>query len=112
MVISPALVLRGDRVEPVVVPGTLVGVYPDLRLAETEVRLAAGDTLLLYTDGITEARSPAREFFGPERLEAALASFAGRDADTVADGILAEVSAFQDGRLRDDVALLVVQAGR
>lgn len=46
----PALVLRGDRVEPVVVPGTLVGVYPDLRLAETEVRLAAGDTLLHYTD--------------------------------------------------------------
>jgi serine phosphatase RsbU (regulator of sigma subunit) len=108
----PGLVLRGDRVEPVVVPGTLVGVYPDLRLAETEVRLAAGDTLLLYTDGITEARSPAREFFGSERLEVVLASFAGRDADAIADGVLAEVSAFQEGRLRDDVALLVVQAGR
>jgi serine phosphatase RsbU (regulator of sigma subunit) len=108
----PGLVLRGDRVEPVVVPGALVGVFPDLRLDETEIRLAAGDSLLLYTDGVTEARSPAREFFGSERLEAVLSSFAGHDADAVADGILAEVSAFQDGRLRDDVAILVVQAGR
>jgi serine phosphatase RsbU (regulator of sigma subunit) len=107
----PGLVLRGDRVESIDVPGTLVGVYPDLSLAEVEVRLAPGDTLLLYTDGITEARG-RQGFYGSERLEALLASFAGQDADAIADGILAEVSNFQDGRLRDDVALLVVQAQR
>ncbi len=107
----PGLVLRGDRVESLVVPGALVGVYPDLVLDEVEIRLAPGDTLLLYTDGITEARSPQHGFYGSERLEALLATFVGRDADAVADGVLAEVAAFQAGRLRDDVALLVVQAG-
>ncbi len=105
----PALVLRGDRVESVVVPGTLLGVYPDPSLTEAGVRLAPGDTLLLYTDGVTEARGP-HGLYGPERLEALLASLAGGSADDIADGILAEVSDFQDGRLRDDVALLVVQA--
>jgi GAF domain-containing protein len=107
----PGLVLRGDWVEPVDTPGTLVGVYPQLRLIEVELRLAPGDALLLYTDGVTEARGPLG-FYGSERLEALLASLAGEPADAIADGILAEVSAFQDGRLRDDVALLVVAAQR
>jgi serine phosphatase RsbU (regulator of sigma subunit) len=107
----PALVLRGDRVESLAVPGTLVGVYPDPSLAETEVRLAPGDTLLLYTDGVTEARGPDG-MYGSARLEALLASLAGGSADDIADGILADVSDFQDGRLRDDVALLVAQAER
>jgi serine phosphatase RsbU (regulator of sigma subunit) len=107
----PGLVLRGDRVESIVVPGTLVGVYPDLSLAEVEVRLAPGDTLLFYTDGVTEARGP-HGFYGSAGLEALLASFAGESADVIADGILAAVSDFQDGRLRDDVALLAVQVQR
>jgi serine phosphatase RsbU (regulator of sigma subunit) len=107
----PGLVLRGEEVEPIVVPGTLLGVYPDLSLAEVEIRLAPGDTLLLYTDGVTEARGP-QGFYGSARLEALLASFAGESAGVIADGILAEVSDFQTGRLRDDVAVLVVQVQR
>ncbi len=107
----PGLVLRGGEVEPVLVPGTLVGVYPDLDLTEVEIRLAPGDTLLLYTDGVTEARGP-QGFFGSDRLEALLASFAGRTPDAIADGILEAVSDFQHGRLRDDVALLAVGVTR
>lgn len=107
----PGLVLRGDRVEPIVVPGTLLGVYPDLSLAEVEVRLTPGDTLVLYTDGVTEARGP-HGFYGSVPLEALLASLAGESADAIAERILAEVADFQEGRLRDDVALLVVQVER
>ncbi|MDT7745590.1 MAG: hypothetical protein QOE59_4668, partial [Actinomycetota bacterium] len=107
----PGLVLRGDRVESIPVPGTLVGIYPDLNLTEVEIRLAPGDTLLLYTDGVTEARGP-HGFYGSERLEALLASFVGESADVIADGILAEVSDFQNGRLRDDVALLAIGVER
>ena len=107
----PALVLRGDRVESLAVPGTLVGVYPDPHLTELEVRLAPGDSLLLYTDGVTEARSPDG-FYGPDRLVDLLASFRDASPDVIADGILDAVSDFQDGRLRDDVALLVAQAQR
>jgi serine phosphatase RsbU (regulator of sigma subunit) len=103
------LVLRRDRTEWVEVPGTLVGVYPDLDLAEVEVRLGPGDVLLLYTDGVTEARGP-EGWFGPDRLAALLATLAGASAEAVADAVLHAVSEFQHGRLRDDVALLVVRA--
>ncbi|GAA4797587.1 hypothetical protein GCM10023200_37270 [Actinomycetospora chlora] len=106
----PPLVLRGGRTEWVEAPGTLVGVYPDLDLAEVEVRLGPGDVLLLYTDGVTEARGP-EGWFGADRLAALVATLAGASAEEVADGVLAAVTDFQRGRLRDDVALLVVRAG-
>ncbi|MCD2198144.1 SpoIIE family protein phosphatase [Actinomycetospora endophytica] len=107
----PGLVLRGDRVESIAVPGTLVGVYPDPNLTEVEIHLAPGDTMLLYTDGVTEAHGP-QGFYGSEPLEALLATLAGESADAIADAILTEVSDFQCGRLRDDVALLVIQVQR
>lgn len=105
----PALVLRADGVEWIDLPGTLVGVFDDVDLTEIDIHLAPGDTLVLYTDGVTEARGPAG-FFGPERLAAVVAGLADRSADALADGLLAAVSDFQRGRLRDDVAMLVVQA--
>lgn len=105
----PALVLRGERVEPVLAPGTLLGVFPDPELTEVEVRIGQGDTVLLYTDGVTEARGDGG-LYGADRLAGLLASCAGRSADAIADELLSDVVAFQDGRLRDDVAVLVLQA--
>ena len=107
----PALVLRGDRVETVGEPGTLLGVYSDLTLTEAVVHLGRGDLLVLYTDGITEARG-MHDWYGPERLTALLGSLAGSDAGAVADAVLAEVLAFQDGAPRDDIALLVLGGAR
>jgi len=105
----PGLVLRGDRVEWIEVPGRLVGVFADVDLAEVVVRLAPGDALLLYTDGVIEARGP-EGWYGADRLATLVSSLAGASADAIADGVLAAVSDFQGGRLRDDVALLVVRA--
>jgi serine phosphatase RsbU (regulator of sigma subunit) len=106
----PALVLRADRVESVTTPGTLLGIYPDPELVEVEVRLGPGESLVLYTDGVTEARG-VHGFYGTERLHTLLASCAGRSAGTIADEIIADVTSFQRDRFRDDVAILVVQAG-
>ncbi|MDN5747767.1 MAG: SpoIIE family protein phosphatase [Pseudonocardia sp.] len=103
----PPLVLRGARVETVGVPGTLLGVYPDVELTEAEIRLERGEVLVLYTDGVTEARG-VNGFYGTERLESVLASCAGLPAESVADALLADVTGFQQGRMRDDVAILVV----
>lgn len=107
----PALVLRGGQVESVLAPGTLLGVFPDPELTEVEIRIQRGETVLLYTDGVTEARG-VDGLYGTERLARLLASCSGESPDKLADTVVADVVAFQDGRLRDDVALLVVQAAR
>ena len=104
----PALVRRRDgSVEAVETPGPMLGVQPDPPLVETTVHLAPGDLLLLYTDGVIDARS-GREVFGEARLEAALAS-AGGDAASVLAALDAAVRAFQPGPARDDKALLAVR---
>lgn len=107
----PALVLRPGTVEVVGDPGTLLGVYDEVLLTETVVHLDRGDLLFLYTDGITEARG-MNGWYGSERLAALLATLSGRDCDTVADAVMADVLAFQDDAPRDDIALLVVGCPR
>jgi sigma-B regulation protein RsbU (phosphoserine phosphatase) len=78
-------------------------------LSEVAVELAAGDMMVLYTDGVTEARG-VDGFYGSTRLAAAVGSRHHLTADQVAGAVLAEVVSFQREQLRDDVAVLVVEA--
>jgi serine phosphatase RsbU (regulator of sigma subunit) len=71
------------------------------------VRLRQGDLLLLYTDGILDARAH-RETFGEERLRAALARGAGVPVAALLRDIDRAVRAFAPGRARDDKALLAL----
>ena len=64
----PALLLHADgRIESLSEGGTLLGVLPDASFDEARVELGAGDTLLVYSDGILEARDPSDQEFGRER---------------------------------------------
>ena len=105
----PPLVRRGGCVQAVAAPGTVLGVYPDIELTETTVRLDHGDIMIFYTDGVTEARGVNR-FYGNDRLKELVASAPAPTADTLADALIADVVGFQQGRLHDDVALLVLEA--
>jgi serine phosphatase RsbU (regulator of sigma subunit) len=103
----PPLVVRGGRTEAVSARGTLLGVYPDVTLTEVSFDLNHGEIMVLYTDGVTEARD-GDELYGQARLEHAVAR--GGCADDVADRLLADVDAFQHGTQRDDIAILVIEA--
>jgi serine phosphatase RsbU (regulator of sigma subunit) len=105
----PPLLRRADRVEAVTAPGTVVGVYADVELAEATFRLDRGDMMVLYTDGVTEARG-VDGFYGTQRLIRLLRTGTARQADEIAAALLDDVVGFQQGRLRDDVAILVVEA--
>lgn len=107
----PALALRGDgRAEFLFAPGgMLVGVLPDAHFATVEATLAPGDTFVLYTDGLTEARTGA----GPETMygEEALLSFAARHAPSTAHGVVGALTELLEGfgeGLEDDTALLAL----
>jgi PAS domain S-box-containing protein len=100
------LVLRaGGEVETVGSPGTLLGIVDVPDLAEESVDLAPGDTLVLFTDGVTEADRGS----APGRLAAFLAGCAGADAAAVAEAVEREALEAQGGHPRDDVAVVAVR---
>lgn len=87
--------------------GTLLGLFEDVDLRTTTFALQPGVALVLYTDGVTEARR-GTAFFGDARALAAVAAHTG-SAQTLSQGLLAEVLEFQGGNPRDDIAILTVQ---
>ena len=88
--------------------GAPLGMMDDGEYRSRTLTLAAGDGLVLYTDGVTEARNAAHGFYGEERLAAALRGLLGaKDAGAVIDGIVRDVDAFAAGAEQaDDITLL------
>jgi sigma-B regulation protein RsbU (phosphoserine phosphatase) len=91
--------------------GMLLGCFERASLEEISVDLRAGDLLVLYSDGITDANSPAGEFFGTERLRETVCAAGGLSAQGMCNHIFEHVDRFQGGAMQyDDMALLVVKA--
>jgi len=107
---APLLIRPGETVEEVGLSGRVLGVFDDAELKDTSLRLMPGETLVLYTDGVTEARSPDGDFFGEDGLHHLLRSCSGYDAVTLAGRIKDIVLDFQEGSPRDDLAVLVLRA--
>jgi PAS domain S-box-containing protein len=101
-------VLRADgTVEEAGAPGTLLGLVPDPMLQERTVELAPGDALVLYTDGLTEARAPA-EVWGPVELAAVLGAAAGADAAGIVSHLVGAALGTAPAP-RDDLAILALR---
>ena len=106
----PPAILRADgSVRWIEGSGALLGVFEDAELSDQEIRLAPGDTLVLYTDGVTEERGE-QGAFGERGLAAVLESAAGASAAEIVDRIERAVLAHGSGEPRDDIAILVVRA--
>ncbi|MFP8903001.1 SpoIIE family protein phosphatase [Streptomyces atacamensis] len=108
----PPLLLRLDgTVEAARTSGTLIGVLPEASATTCSTVLLPGETCLLYSDGVTEARGgPYGEMFGEERLAEALASCAGLHARAVVERVGMLTSEWLAGREHDDIALVAVTA--
>ena len=106
----PAPLLRrvDGTVDPIDAPGRLLGCLPNPGLADVRLLLAPGELLLLYTDGVTEARR-ANEQFSDTRLRALLAASLG-DAQTIVDQVIDAALAHCDGELADDAAVMAILA--
>lgn len=111
----PPLILReSGRVEEAATRGTLVGALPSITVESFETSLAPGETCVLYTDGITEARGGplGEDFFGEQRLAASLAGCAGMPAEAVVERVLTLTSEWVGPRAHDDVAVVAITAPR
>jgi len=89
--------------------GLPLGLYAKAGLRNVRMTLRTGETLLLYTDGVTEARRD-REQYGEERLRALLAATGQFSPRSLVDAIEADVLAFTGGAHADDIALLALRA--
>jgi serine phosphatase RsbU (regulator of sigma subunit) len=106
---NPPLLARPDgEVQALRSSGTVLGVFPEAEYAGARIPLGSGDRLLLYTDGITEARSIEGEEFGEERLAAALARHRRLSAADLHAAVAGEVRRFATAGFEDDATLLAV----
>ena len=88
--------------------GSMLGVRTDLEFPEDRVVLAPGDSFVLFTDGLTEARGPGRELFGMERLAGALTAASDVPAQAALETAWQAVSDFRDGAPASDDATLLI----
>jgi phosphoserine phosphatase RsbU/P len=103
------LVLSGGAVETVGRPGALLGVFAAPELHDATLRLAPGEALFAFTDGLTEGRRGA-ELFGDDRLRSLLRSLSDAPRTALPARVIDEIVRFQDGLPRDDMAAVLVGA--
>ncbi|HEY3156478.1 MAG TPA: PP2C family protein-serine/threonine phosphatase, partial [Candidatus Eisenbacteria bacterium] len=106
----PFLVGRDGSIRRLERGGLPIGPFPDTTFEEEETPLDPGDTLVLYSDGVSDAADANDEAFGEERLLRCLGSARGMDPERMIEHVLGEVRAFAADRPQfDDITLLVVR---
>ena len=105
---EPRRVLADGTVEPLSCGGLALGVDAGQTYEQISAELPVGAAVVLYTDGVIEARRQ-RELFGTERLDLLLSKHASRPAQEIADAVVKECRAFAGGDLGDDCAIVVIK---
>lgn len=106
---NPPLLVRTDgSVETLSSGGMVLGVMPDTIYDQRDVPLRAGDRLILYTDGLSEAESPGGAEYGDGRLGQVASANRALPPQQMLDALFADVSDHAAGHFQDDATLIVV----
>jgi sigma-B regulation protein RsbU (phosphoserine phosphatase) len=90
--------------------GRPAGLMPANPIERETLPLEPGDTFVLFSDGVSEAMNPADEFYGEERLLAALSTMSGASAGKTVTHLMSDVRAFTAGaKQSDDITILAAQ---
>lgn len=109
---GPLVLLRADQTSRPVFPSTgmVAGLFPDRPFTCEYLQLKPGDTLVLFTDGVTDAADTRADTFGDERVLECLQSAPGRSARETVEAVLGAVREFSAGAPQfDDITLLAVR---
>lgn len=106
----PPLLLRGTEIEEMPKGDAAIGILPEVTCSEHRIELRKGDMLLVYSDGLSDAKNVAGEFFGTQRLLKLLPTLKDLEAPEAGERIVAEVDRFVgDARVYDDLSLIVLK---
>jgi len=109
---NPPMLLRGGAIAELGGKGIALGATDDTTPEEKDLVLNAGDIILFYTDGVTEANGLGGELYGEERLRTTLNRLAGSSAMEIVEGIKKDVLEFTKGEVQfDDITLMVLKVG-
>ena len=102
---------QGPKSEAVLLDadGIMIGAWEEAQFEQRTVPLTQDSWLLMYTDGLTEARSPAGEFFGLERIKSILEKHEGNSAQRLVNRLYSRIRKFTRERISDDFSLLAVK---
>jgi sigma-B regulation protein RsbU (phosphoserine phosphatase) len=106
----PPLLIAGQGHTEIRATGVPVGLFCESQFSSTRLTLAPGDTLLVYTDGLTEARNPSGDEYGLARVEQSAARAARRTVTEFVSAVVADQAEFRQGCPNaDDVAVLGIR---
>jgi sigma-B regulation protein RsbU (phosphoserine phosphatase) len=107
---NPPLFVKKEEIKYLVVEsGFVLGPMPDTVYKAETLQMEPGDTLFLYTDGVTEAQNPAEELYGERRLLDALAFVPRNDLMKMVHGIINDVAHYANGAQQsDDITLMAI----
>jgi phosphoserine phosphatase RsbU/P len=107
---APLLIRADGAIELLEEGGMVLGMFESVPYAEGIVELRSGDTLFIYSDGVTETFNPEGEEYGEDRLMSAVKRCRGVDAATIQKTILADLDAFAQGvKAGDDRTIIVLK---
>jgi len=107
---SPLIRRAGGQPTELPVPkGIILGTIEEARYTTASLTLHAGDTLVLYTDGVTEAMNPSQDLYSLERLRETVTGLSDQPPKTIVDTIFQSVSAYAAGAPQsDDITVLTL----
>ncbi len=105
----PVLLHADGTVDVADCMGTLLGIADSVHLTDQTVTLTRGDTVLFYTDGVTEVRDRRRRMFGDDGVVDVVRDCVGLTPDEIVDRVLEASARHRVGDAHDDIAVLAVQ---
>jgi serine phosphatase RsbU (regulator of sigma subunit) len=105
------VLVGGDGIKKLSSSGPPVRVFCKQTFTSLQVNAAIGDSLFLYTDGLSEAQNQAGEEYGEQRIERLLSDMRGASLRQILEAVSEDVNGFSVGKLQDNRSVLLLQRG-